>query len=176
MAVIEATPPTGHSVYECYVRFWASFYGFHESLLTDPDGLFRGFNLDFWEQSGCSMGEVGAGAHLSQGQAENRIKLGRWSVDRIRFNCPPDSKEGWQLCLAILQGCMNGEVDASKTTPSKRVLGRDVHIMHTALTDSFTTAYANHSLIDIAENARETWNQTRCDRRFRLLLKQSSVP
>ena len=73
MAVIDSCPPTGPSVYECYVRFWASFFGFHETVLTDPDGLFRGANLNYRESSGCTMGEVGAGAHFSQGQVENRI-------------------------------------------------------------------------------------------------------
>ena len=48
--------------------------------------------------------------------------------------------------------------------------------MRTALTDSLTNATANHSLVEVAERAREVWNQARCDRRFRLLLKQSTVP
>ena len=75
------------------------------------------------------MFEVGAHAHFSNGQAENRIKLCRWTIDRTRFDHPPDSKNGWRLILAIIQGCVNGELDASQTTASKRVLGRDVHLM-----------------------------------------------
>ena len=136
------------------MRHYASIFGFHEQIGTDPDGLFRGTNLTWWEQSGCCLFEVGAGAHWSQGQAENRIKLCRWSVDRIRHENPPDSKESWQLVLAILQGCINGELDASNTTASRRVLGRDVHLMRTALTDSYTTCllYTSPSPRDVEES------------------------
>ena len=176
LAIIDTTPPNGKSVFETYLCQWAAYFGFHEQLGTDPDGLFRGVNVDWWEAAGTSLFETGAGAHFSNGQVEQRIKLCRWSIDRIRFESPPDSKESWRVVLSILQGCINGEQDASKTTASKRVFGRDIHLMRTALTDSYTTASGNHSLTDVAETTRAIWNQTRCDRRFRLLLKTSSVP
>ena len=100
-----------------YHQRWSAYFGAHSVILTDPDGCFKGDETtDLYSSVGTELRLVGSGAHWSSCLVENKIRLLRYSIDRIRFEDPPDSPEGWNILLSTLMNCVNNELDVSKTT------------------------------------------------------------
>ena len=81
---------------------------------------------------------------------------------------------GWEIVLQIVANCLNNEKDASGTTPSYRVFGRDTSRLKSALSDTPTSSSVSHEFLERAERIRKVYQQAKADRRLhRLLVAQS---
>ena len=83
--VIPRQPVDGDAVFLVYINKWAWIYGCHRVLLLDRDSiLLADQNSQRFASLGCETHSIGAVAHFSTGSVENKIKLARYSIDRLR--------------------------------------------------------------------------------------------
>ena len=169
-------PPDSIACFVTYYTRYASVFGPHKMLCADRDSIFSSKEaMLHWQQLGVERETIGAYAHFSMGSVERRIGMFRWSIDRIRVSTPPNSVAGWEVCLATIGNSFFNESDFSGTSPSLRISGFQTHVLRNALTDTMVTATGTNENLEIAEQARETYEHARADRRLRKMIA-SNMP
>ena len=163
---------TAVACFTTYIVRWAQYYGVHRKVICDRDSVFNSpAATQLWSDCGIERASTAPNAHFSLGAAERRIGICRYTIDRVRVEAPPTSRESWELILATINNCLANEQDVSGTTPSQRTLGRGTSILRNVMTDSPTSAnQVKDDCIEIQEKTREIYQQCKVDKKLRYLM------
>ena len=163
---------TAVACFTTYIVRWAQYYGVHRKVICDRDSVFNSpAATQLWSDCAIERATTAPNAHFSLGAAERRIGICRYTIDRVRVEAPPTSREAWELILATINNCLANEQDVSGTTPSQRTLGRGTSILRNVMTDSPTSAnQVKDDCIEIQERTREIYQQCKVDKKLRYLM------